>query len=274
MSPTVNDALAQAVRRIGLVDARALLAHALQRDAAYLIAHGDDTLDAGREYAFEVLVGRRAAGEPVPYLTGRREFYGLDFYVTPAALIPRPETELLVDLALERLPETGDCSVLDLGTGSGCIAVAIAMHRPRARVVAVDISGAALALARANAERHGIAHVEFVLSNWFSSLEGRRFDLIAANPPYVAAGDPHLARGDLRFEPGTALIAEEDGYAGLRAIAESAPAHLVSGGWLLAEHGYAQAASCRALLARAGYVEVFSRQDLAAIDRVTGGRLP
>ena len=274
MSITVNEALARAVQCVGIVDARALLTHTLERDAAYLIAHGDDALDAGRRRTFDELLERRVAGEPIPYLTGRREFYGLDLHVTPAVLIPRPETELLVDLALERLPVAGDCSVLDLGTGSGCVAVAIAKHRPRARVVAVDVSEAALALARDNAQSHSLVNIEFHASDWFSVLGDRRFDLIAANPPYVAAGDSHLARGDLRFEPSAALIAAEDGYACLRTIAVAAPSHLVARGWLLFEHGHEQGAACRALLARAGYSEVFSRRDLAGIDRVAGGRRP
>ena len=274
MSVTVSEALARAVQSIGRVDARALLAHALRRDATYLATHGDDALDAERHSAFDALVGRRASGEPVPYLTGRREFYGLDFRVTTAVLIPRPETELLVDLALERLPLGAGCSVLDLGTGSGCIAIAIARLRPRARVVAVDSSEAALALARNNAETHGVTNIEFRASNWFSSLERWRFDLIAANPPYVAVGDPHLVHGDLRFEPSEALVAEEGGLACLRAIAQAAPAHLASGGWLLFEHGHDQGASCQALLAHAGFAEVITRQDLAGLDRVAGGRLP
>lgn len=273
MNVTLNAALADATQRIGVLDARTLLAHVLQRDAAYLIAHGDDALAADRHRVFDDLVGRRAAGEPVAYLTGHREFYGLDFRVTPAVLIPRPETELLVELVLERLPAGSRESVLDLGTGSGCVAVCVAKHRPRARVVAVDMSRAALALAQENAAAHGVNNVEFRLSNWFSRLDGESFAVIAANPPYIAVGDPHLTHGDLRHEPAEALTAEADGLACLCAIADAAPAHLALGGWLLFEHGHDQAAQCREFLSRAGFVEIFSRPDLAGIDRVTGGRL-
>jgi len=273
MSVTVSQALAGAVPSIGVVEARALLGHALAHDAAWLIAHGDDVLDAGHRQVFDALVARRAAGEPVAYLTGRREFYGLEFRVTPAVLIPRPETELLVDLALERLPAGREGRVLDLGTGSGCVAVTVARHRPRAHVVAVDMSRAALALAQENAAAHGVVNIEFHLSNWFSRLDGAGFAVIAANPPYVAVGDPHLAQGDLRHEPAAALAAGEDGLASLRAIAEAAPAHLDSGGWLLFEHGHDQAARCRELLSHVGFAEVFSRADIAGIERISGGRV-
>jgi release factor glutamine methyltransferase len=270
---TIEQALAQAARKVGVVDARVLLAHQLARDAAYLIAHGAEALEAGTRDAFERLVARRAGGEPVAYITGHREFYGLDFRVTPAVLIPRPETELLVDLVLERVPAGADATVLDLGTGSGCVAITVARKRPRARVVAVDMSRAALAVAQENAGTHGAANVEFRLSNWFSRLAGESFLVIAANPPYVAVGDPHLAQGDLRREPAEALVANEEGLACLRAIADAAPAHLAPGGWLMFEHGHQQAASCREFLGQAGFVDIFSRADLADIERVTGGRL-
>jgi release factor glutamine methyltransferase len=273
VSVTLAQALAQAALKVGAVDARVLLAYQLQRDAAYLIAHGGDELDAGAREAFERLVARRAGGEPVAYITGRREFYGLDFKVTPAVLIPRPETELLVDQVLERLPAGAGADVLDLGTGSGCVAITVARRRPRARVVAVDMSRAALALAQENAAAHGVANIEFRLSNWFSRLAGESFLVIAANPPYVAVGDAHLAEGDLRHEPTEALVAQEEGLACLRAIADAAPARLAPGGWLLFEHGHEQAASCREFLRQAGFVDIFSRTDLADIERVSGGRL-
>lgn len=273
MSVTVGEALAQAAQRVGVMDARVLLAHALQRDAAYLIAHAGDALDTGIQGAFERLILRRRDGEPVAYLTGHREFYGFDFRVTPAVLIPRPETELLVDLVLERLPASAEADVLDLGTGSGCVAITVARQRSRARVVAVDMSRAALALAQENAAAHAVANVEFRLSNWFSRLTGDTFLVIAANPPYVAVGDPHLAQGDLRHEPAQALVAQEEGLACLRAIADAAPAHLAPGGWLLFEHGHEQAAPCREFLRQAGFAEVFSRADLANLERVSGGRL-
>ena len=273
MADTVSAALARATLAIGVLDARALLAHVLQRDAAWLIAHGEEALDADSEHAFRALVSRRAAGEPVAYLIGRREFYGLDFRVTPAVLIPRPETELLVDLVLERVAPAAAANVLDLGTGSGCVAVCVGKHRPRARIIALDMSRSALALAQENAAVHRVDNIEFRLGNWFARLDGLSFDVIAANPPYVAVGDPHLAQGDLRYEPPMALAAGADGLASLRAITEAAPAHLAPGGWLLLEHGHEHALHCRELLAHAGFVEVCSRQDLAGIERVTGGRL-
>ena len=273
MSVTLQQALAQAALKVGAVDARALLAHALQRDAAYLIAHGGEDLDAGNRDAFERFIVRRVDGEPVAYITGHREFYGLDFRVTPAVLIPRPETELLVDLVLERVAAGADADVLELGTGSGCVAITVARRRPRARLVAVDMSRAALVLAQENAATHGVANIEFRLSNWFSRLAGESFLVIAANPPYVAVGDPHLAEGDLRHEPVEALVAPEEGFACLRAIADAAPAHLAPGGWLMFEHGHEQAAACRDFLRQAGFVDIFSRTDLADIERVTGGRL-
>ncbi len=213
---------------------------------------------------------RRAAGEPIAYLTGNCEFYGLEFRVTPAVLIPRPETELLVDLALERLPVEGRARVLDLGTGSGCIAVSLGRQRPRMEVWAADAVPAALEVARDNALRLG-ATVRFVRSDWLADLAGERFDLILSNPPYVAAGDPHLSRGDLRFEPASALVAGEDGLNDIRRIVAAAPAHLAPGGWLLFEHGYDQAQRCRALLTAAGFGQVTSWRDLAGIERVSGG---
>jgi release factor glutamine methyltransferase len=215
-------------------------------------------------------VERRAAGEPIAYLTGNCEFYGLEFRVTPAVLIPRPETELLVDLALERLPVEGRARVLDLGTGSGCIAVSLGRQRPRMEVWAADAVPAALEVARDNALRLG-ATVRFVRSDWLADLAGERFDLILSNPPYVAAGDPHLSRGDLRFEPASALVAGEDGLNDIRRIVAAAPAHLAPGGWLLFEHGYDQAQRCRALLTAAGFGQVTSWRDLAGIERVSGG---
>jgi len=251
-----------------------LLAHTVRRDGAWLIAHGEDALDAVDADAFRGLVARRAAGEPVAYLTGHREFYGLAFRITPAVLIPRPETELLVDLVLERIPPAAEFNVLDLGTGSGCVAVCVGKHHPRARVIAVDLSPAALALARENATAHHVDNVEFRLGDWLERLGAMRFDLIAANPPYVARGDPHLAVADLRYEPLAALVGGEDGLAALRTIIDAAPVHLARGGWLLLEHGHDQAARCRALFARAGFSDIFSRQDLGGIERVTGGQLP
>jgi len=269
MQPTIAQALASA--QLDAVDARVLLRHACGVDDAYLVAHTDDKLSPAQSAAFAALVARRAAGEPVAYIVGTREFFSLDFKVTPAVLIPRPETELLVEIALERIAADRAAGVLDLGTGSGCIAIAIASHRPRARVVAVDRSAAALAVARDNSARHRAANLELRQSDWFSNLGEERFDLIVANPPYVAARDPHLQSADLRAEPVDALSAGEDGLECLRAIMAAAPAHLKNGGVLAVEHGYDQAPRCRELLAAAGLEEVFSRTDIAGIERVSGG---
>jgi release factor glutamine methyltransferase len=251
-------------------DSRALLRAAMEVSDTHLIAHPGQMLTDRQRERYLAWVDRRRAGEPVAYLTGEREFYSLAFKVTPAVLIPRPETELLVEAALERVPHRVPIRVLDLATGSGCIAVAIAKNLPRARVTATDTSREALALARENAARHG-SGIEFIESDWLSALGGRRFDLVVSNPPYVAERDPHLSQGDSRFEPRAALVAGADGLSCIRLIIAQARAHLEPGGWLLLEHGYDQAAPCRALLAQAGYRDVSSRPDLAGIERVSGG---
>ena len=269
MSFTITHALTEA--RLDPVDARALLRHVLAVDDAYLITHSGQALNEAQSARFAALAARRSAGEPVAYIVGAREFFSLEFKVTPAVLIPRPETEALVEFALERIAPDGVQSVLDLGTGSGCIAISIARHRPHAKVVAVDSSPAALAVARENVHRHGVTNLEVTASDWFSALAGRKFDLIVANPPYVAAGDPHLAQGDLRFEPPGALAAGADGLGCVRSIIGSAPQYLSGGGWLAFEHGYDQAARCGELLAEAGFGEVFSRADVAGIERISGG---
>jgi release factor glutamine methyltransferase len=216
------------------------------------------------------LVKRRRAGEPVAYLTGEREFYGLAFKVTPAVLIPRPETELLVESALDYIPAGAECRVLDLGTGSGCVAVAIARERPRARVTAIDVSTAALAIARENAATHAAA-IEFIESDWFAALAGRGFGVIVANPPYIAEGDPHLARGDVRYEPSGALVSGPAGLDAIETIVEQARGHLDDGGALLFEHGHLQGSCSRVLLAAHGYERIFTRHDLSDIERVSGG---
>jgi release factor glutamine methyltransferase len=273
MPLAIGAALVQAQKEIDGVDARALLCSVLDCDAAYLIVHREVTLDPEKEAAFRERVARRVRGEPVAYLTGEREFYGLSLRVTPAVLIPRPETELLVEIALEKLPQDAAGDVLDLATGSGCVALAIATARPRLRVTATDASEDALAVARGNGARHGLGRVRFLASDWFAALEGGRFDLIVGNPPYVAAGDPHLAQGDLRFEPQQALVGGTDGLDCIRRIVSEASAHLEPGGWLLLEHGYDQGPACRKLLELAGFDAVFSRRDLAGHERVSGGRL-
>jgi len=253
-------------------DAQVLLGFVLGVSRAWLTAHMDQVADSEAAAIFQSLVVLRASGHPVAYLVGVKEFYGLPLRVTPDVLIPRPETEELVEAALERLPQGESRKVVDLGTGSGCIAIAIARQRPAAQVTAVDSSSPALALARENAAALGV-EVEFLQSDWFAALGGRRFDLIVANPPYVAADDPHLRQGDLRFEPRAALAAGADGLADLRRIAGAAPKYLRPGGWLLLEHGYNQAKACRDLLRNAGFAELVFRADIAGLPRIAGGRL-
>jgi release factor glutamine methyltransferase len=269
----VRGALAAATGRLGeRIDAEALLLHVLDKPRSWLVAHDTDVLDDQIRAAFEAMVARREAGEPVAYITGRRGFWSLELEVTPATLIPRPETELLVELALERLPPDRPARVVDLGTGSGAIALAIAKERPRAAVTAVDLSADALAVARGNARRLGLERVRFLHGTWMTPLSSERFELIVSNPPYIEAADPHLGQGDLRFEPATALASGADGLDAIREIVAAAPAHLEAGGWLLLEHGWDQGAAVRALLDQAGYAEVFTATDLEGRDRVSGGR--
>ncbi|MFD2365163.1 peptide chain release factor N(5)-glutamine methyltransferase [Pseudoduganella sp. GCM10020061] len=271
MNLQAGTTLAGALAQLPLdpLENRILLCHALGITRVALITHPERTLDADEAARVSALAQRRLAGEPIAYITGEREFFGLDFHVTDAVLIPRPDTELLVELAIERTPQQG--RALDMGTGSGAIAVSLAHARPDAGVTALDVSEAALAVARRNAERNR-ARVRFLHSDWFSSLHGEQFDIIVSNPPYIASGDEHLSQGDLRFEPQGALTDHADGLSALRTIAAGAPAHLVRGGWLLMEHGYDQAAQVRGLLADQ-YEDVQSWRDLAGIERVTGGRL-
>lgn len=249
------------------LEARILLSCALQLTRVQLITESERALTAEEAGHVSNLFRRRIEGEPIAYITGEREFYGLMLHVTPDVLIPRPETELLVDLALERLPSYG--RVLDLGTGSGAIPVAIAYSRPDASVTALDVSEAALVVAQRNAARHG-TKVSFLCSNWYNALSDEQFDLIVANPPYIEAADPHLAQGDLRYEPIDALTDHADGLSALRAIIEGATRHLVKGGWLLMEHGYNQAAAVRDLLALHGFHNAQSWEDLAGIERISG----
>ncbi|MGY8564139.1 peptide chain release factor N(5)-glutamine methyltransferase [Paracidovorax citrulli] len=258
----------------GRHEAELLLLHVLGRERSWLFAHATDLVDPGSGQAFAELLQRRLAGEPVAYLLGRRGFWTLDLAVSPDTLIPRPETERLVELALERLPEATPLRVADLGTGSGAIALALASERPQARVVATDMSPAALAVAAANARRHGLDNVAFRQGSWHAPLAGERFDLIASNPPYIASDDPHLARGDLRFEPASALASGHDGLDDIRLIIAGAATHLLPGGWLLLEHGWDQGAAIRALLADAGFVDVATGVDLEQRDRVSLGRRP
>lgn len=270
---SVSQCLASARSAIDPGDAALLLLHVLERPRAWLYAHGDAAVPAPAEERFHGLVARRAAGEPVAYLVGRRGFWTLDLSVTPDTLIPRPETELLVEQALARLEAGRPLRVADLGTGSGAIALAIASERPLARVVATDRSDAALAVARGNALANGLdGRVEFRAGDWLGPLAGERYDLVASNPPYIAEGDPHLGQGDLRHEPAAALSSGADGLDAIRAIVAAAPAHLSAGGWLLLEHGFDQGPAVRALLAAAGFGEVETVPDLEGRDRVSLGR--
>jgi release factor glutamine methyltransferase len=270
----INDRLRQAAEHIDRADAELLLAHAAGRDRAWLFAHAGDELDAAQADAFADLVARRAAGEPVAYLTGSRGFWTLELEVSPDTLIPRPETELLVELALARLSLDEPCRVADMGTGSGAIALSIASERPLAAVIATDFSKGALVVAVRNAQRNGIDNVWFRRGSWYAALGNERFDLIASNPPYVADGDPHLDEGDLRFEPDMALSCGSDGLNAIREIIAGAPAHLAPNGWLLLEHGWQQGAAVRELMHSAGFVEVATECDLEERERVTLGRMP
>ena len=252
------------------LEAELLLCAILGCERVWLIVHAEEAIDSSRARSAHALFARRRAGEPVSYITGWREFYGLALRVAPAVLIPRPETELLVELALERLPPGAPARVLELGTGSGAIAVALASERQGLAIVATDVSEAALALARRNARDHG-AEIDFVLSGWFDALRPGQFDLVVSNPPYVAAEDAHLERGDLRFEPRLALVGGEDGLDCIREIAARAHNRLRRGGSLLMEHGYDQGDRCVELLKVQGYAEVADFHDLAGWPRVCAG---
>ncbi len=250
------------------LETRILLAHALQFTRVQLITQSEHALTSEQAQHLSALYQRRLKGEPIAYIVGEREFYGLPFQVTPDVLIPRPETELLVELALERLPHNG--RLLDMGTGSGAIVVAIAHARPDVSACALDVSEAALAIARRNAARHGV-QVNFLQSDWYRTLGTQTFDIIVSNPPYIVNDDPHLSQGDLRFEPQEALTDFGDGLGAYRNIIGGAAGHLPSGGWLLMEHGYDQAAAVREMLAVHGFGEARSWTDLAGIERVSGG---
>jgi release factor glutamine methyltransferase len=250
-------------------EARRLLAAALDTSIEALVARPERPVDAPSAARFAALQVRRAQGEPVAYLVGEKEFFGRRFAVSPAVLVPRPETETLVEIALQRLGQWPAPRVLDLGTGSGCIAITLALECPAATVVAVDRSSEALQLARGNAQRLG-ARVEFLLGDWFEPVRGR-FDLIVTNPPYIARADPHLA--ELRHEPPHALVGGADGLDDLRRIVGDAAQHLNSGGWLMVEHGHDQGPDVLRLFESAGFVEAETRRDLAGLERVCIGRV-
>ena len=274
MTSTLGALWRAACQRIDRLDARLLIEAVCACTHAELIAHPERELSDAQAKQLETLISRREAGEPLAYLLGSAWFHGLEFSVTPDVLIPRPETELLVDLAAERARAMDSPQIVDLGTGSGIVAILLARQCPQASVSAVDISAAALAVAKANAGRHGVA-IDFYAGHWYAPLGGKRFNLIVANPPYVADGDPHLHQNGLPYEPRNALsdgVAGGDGMACLQEIVAGAAAHLRPDGWLLMEHGYDQAAKVRELLNRAGFTSVASWRDEAGIERVGGGR--
>ena len=272
---TIAALLAHAAERLGAatrLEAELLLAHALQHPRAWLYAHANDTVPDAAMEAFDGLIARRMRGEPVAHILGWQGFWSLDLRITPDVLIPRADTELLVDRALDALPVESAVRVADLGTGSGAIALAIASERPLAEVIAVDASIAALEVARDNADTLGLSsRVCCVHGDWFAPLHAQRFDAIVSNPPYLASEDPHLDDGDLRFEPRAALVSGSDGLDAIRAIVRDAPAHLLPGGWLLLEHGWEQGAAVRALLMDVGFSEVATHRDIEARERVTCG---
>ncbi len=253
------------------VDVRLLLQQVLNVNHAWLISHADDALSVDQINTFNALFERRLAGEPMAYILGQREFYGLNLKTTSATLIPRPDTEVLVESALAKIPTDIPSNVLDLGTGSGAIALAIASQRRLANITAVDFSEETLQVAQENAASLNLNHVAFMQSSWFDSLANRKFDLIVSNPPYIAKDDVHLQQGDLRFEPITALASGADGLDDIRVIVANAPQHLNQNGWLMLEHGYDQADAVSRLLADRGFTQVSHALDLAGIQRVTMG---
>lgn len=253
------------------LDAELLLAHALGRERSYLRAYPEKHPDAPALELFRGLVAARKSGEPIAYLTSKREFWSLPLKVTPATLIPRHETELLVELALQRVPAGAAWRLLDLGTGSGAVALALAHERPHCRITATDMSAKALAVAAENAADLGLENLEFLAGDWFAPLGERRFHLIVSNPPYVREGDPHLETGDARYEPRSALTAGSDGLRDLTHIVASAPYHLERGGWVLLEHGHDQGMAVRALLSQRGFSDTVTSRDLQGIERVSGG---
>ena len=254
-------------------DAQLLLQHSTGRELAWLLAYGDESCPPAQHTAFVTNLAARQSGQPIAYILGYQAFWTLKLTVNQQVLIPRADTEVLVEQALTVIDQHGDANILDLGTGSGAIALALASERPCAKVLAVDAQPKALAVAQANAQHHQLNNVDFLISDWFSALGSHRFDLIAANPPYVQAHDPHLQRGDLRFEPDTALIAAQHGLADLREIITKAPRFLKPAGWLIVEHGYSQQQAVTELFKQQHFHHISCHQDLNQLPRCTLGQL-
>lgn len=254
-------------------DAEILLGFVTGKARTFILAFGETPLTDEQQEQLAGLLARRVRGEPVAHLIGEREFWSLPLFVSPATLIPRPDTECLVEQALARLP-AAPCRILDLGTGTGAIALALASERPDCQVTAVDLIPDAVALAQRNADHLGIRNIEIVLSRWFSALEGQQFSLIVSNPPYIDAQDPHLAQGDVRFEPLSALVAADNGLADLHTLIKEAPRYLLPQGWLLLEHGWQQGAAVREIFARYGWQQVETCRDYGDNERLTLGRRP
>lgn len=254
-------------------DAEILLGFVTGKARTFILAFGETPLTGEQQEQLAGLLARRVRGEPVAHLIGEREFWSLPLFVSPATLIPRPDTECLVEQALARLP-AAPCRILDLGTGTGAIALALASERPDCQVTAVDLIPDAVALAQRNADHLGIRNIEIVQSRWFSALEGQQFSLIVSNPPYIDAQDPHLAQGDVRFEPLSALVAADNGLADLHTLIKEAPSYLLPQGWLLLEHGWQQGAAVREIFARYGWQQVETCRDYGDNERLTLGRRP
>ncbi|MGF1703901.1 peptide chain release factor N(5)-glutamine methyltransferase [Photobacterium makurazakiensis] len=253
------------------IDAAVLLCHVLDKPRSYLLTWPEKTLDDEQLAAFDAMIARRLIGEPVAYIVGEREFWSLPLKVAPHTLIPRPDTERLVELSLEKIPAQ-PCAVLDLGTGTGAIALAIASERRDIAVTGIDLRPEAAALAQENASNLKFANTQFLSGSWYSPLQSSdRFAVIVSNPPYIDEADPHLSQGDVRFEPKSALVADDDGLADIRIISEQGRQYLQAGGWLLMEHGFEQGEAVRAILLELGYTQVSTAQDYAGLDRVTLG---
>ena len=279
MSNTIDAALKAATSQLAAsgsaspaIDAAVLLCHALQKPRSYLFTWPDKTLDSTQQQSFDTLLERRVTGEPVAYIIGEREFWSLPLKVSPSTLIPRPDTERLVELALDK---AADCAgdILDLGTGTGAIALALASELPQRRLVGVDLRSEAQALATENGKRLNLSNVTFLQGSWFEPItDGTKFALIVSNPPYIEESDPHLTQGDVRFEPISALVAKDNGLADIKTISDKARDYLQNGGWLLFEHGYDQGNAVRTILEQLGYSRVVTEKDYAGQDRVTLGQ--